>query len=241
MIKREHQRLQGAPASPAQLPVLSGSDRELKDSIISRYKPSPSFCGGAVSLFKGSPYAGTTRFDVACLIQGSRVIVWATLQGLKKELNNDSEYAAFERVIKSENIKELDRVLYRPEGKRNALLFIKAMNQPLLVNNSYLVGTLLGYNPDDIEFYYQRHAFRPYLFKKRNIEWKYAVAGSYEEFFPELKEEFDAYKAHIWPKFERLRSYELDKMNALQWLKENYKFTNDQLYQQIEELKNWRR
>lgn len=239
MIKQASGWREISPGRPARPPLLSGSDQELKDSIISRYNASPSTCGAAITLSKRTHFASTRRLEMACLIQGSRTIVWETLQALKKELQDDAEYATFERVMKSESIKELDGVLFRPEGERNALLFLKVVNDPLLDINSYLVGSLLGYNPHDIEFYYQRWAFQRHLFKKWNIPMgRYGLPASYETFFPELKEEFDTYKADVWPQSEKLRSYELDKKNAAQWLEENKKFSNQQLYQQIQELKN---
>jgi hypothetical protein len=202
-----------------------------KEALINDYNPTGKICGAAVSLSKRGSFSGTPRLDMVCLIQGSRTVIWETLHDVKTELM--SEYHAFEKLAEAENIQELDGLSYRPEGKRNALLFIK---QRLLYKsgdlyNDFLQGYLLGYDKKDIEFFYQR-----WEFMKKNEDTP-LIPGSYTDFSPDLKKEFENFKKSEWPVSKDHSKYELDKKNALDWLDENKALSSDQLYQQIQELK----
>jgi len=210
--------------------------KSLKEILIKDYNPTGEKCGAAISLSKRGSFAGTARLDMVCLIQGSRSVIWQTLQNVKSELIN--EYKVFEQLAEAENIQELDGLLYRPEGKRNALLFVK---QGLLYDqgdfsaNDFLQGYLLGYDKIDIEFFYQRFGFRQQQ-KKKN-ESDSLVPSSYTDFSPELKNEFENFKKYEWPLSKNHNRYELDKKKAIDWLEENKELSDDQLYQQIQELK----
>lgn len=210
--------------------------KSLKETLIKDYNPTEENCGAAISLSKRSSFSGTARLDMVCLIQGSRTVVWRTLQNVKSELIN--EYSAFAQLAEAENIQELDGLSYLPEGKRNALLFVK---QELLFEqgdfsaNDFLQGYLLGYDKEDIEFFYQRLEFRQQ--QKKNNENNSFVPSSYAEFSHELKKEFENFKKYEWPMSKNHSKYELDKKKAIDWFEENKAFSNDQLYQQIQELK----
>jgi hypothetical protein len=207
-----------------------------KETLIKDYNPSGQSCGAAISLAKRESFSGTARLDMVCLIQGSRTVIWRTLQEVKSELIN--EYNLFEQLAKQQDIQELNGVSYRPEGKRNALLFIK---QALLYErngfsaNDFLQGYLLGYDKKDIEFFYQRWEFHQQL-KKKNEE-NVLIPSSYTEFGPELTKEFENFKKNVWPLSKSNNRYELDQKEAIDWLEQNEAFSNDQLYQQIQELK----
>jgi hypothetical protein len=206
----------------------------LKENLMGMYNISEATCGAAVGLSKKSCIVGTARFDMACLLRGSRKIAWATLQDVKSELIG--EYSTFAQLAQAENIKEMDGVSYRPEDKRNALLFIK---QKIFYErndfraNDYLRGYLLGYNIKDIEFFYKRWAFM----MNRSVELLSSVPGSYVEFSPELKKQFEQYIKEGWPGTTSQMRYESEKNDALKWLEENKNFSDEQLYEQIQELK----
>jgi hypothetical protein len=210
-----------------------------KEDLVIFYNPSRTTCGAAVSLSKRSPLAGTTRLEMACLLHGSRHVVWGTLKGVQAELSN--EYVDFVRLASAENIKEIDGVSYRPEGERNALLFAKQNllnEQSDSPSNDYLQGYLLGYDEKDIEFFYQRWDFFGYLQTNKKIAEDFLRPFSYEEFSPELKKEFEIYKTKVWPPTsERHSKYENDKKDAFRWVEENKQYSNEQLYEQIEKLK----
>lgn len=210
-------------------------DQVLKEGLVKNYNPDDQNCGAAVSLSKRSNFSGTARLDMVCLIQGSRTIAWRTLQEVKNELID--EYNTFEQLEKAENIQELDGVSYRPEGKRNALLFVKRqlLTEDKDSPNKFLQGLLLGYDQKDIEFFYQRGEFRQQL-KEKNENDSF-VPTSYTEFSPELKNKFENFKKSEWPLSQNHSRYELDKTKAIEWLEENKVFSDDQLYQQIQELK----
>ena len=101
--------------------------------------------------------------------------------------------------------------------------------------NDFLQGDLLGYDKKDIEFFYQRWEFRQQ--QKEKNEKDLAIPTSYPEFSPELKKQFENFKKYEWPQSKRFSSYELDKKKAVDWIEENREFSDDQLYQQIQELK----
>lgn len=209
--------------------------KSLKETLIKDYNPTEENCGAAISLSKRSSFSGTARLDMVCLIQGSRTVVWRTLQNVKSELIN--EYSTFAQLAEAENIQELDGLSYLPEGKRNALLFAK---QELLYEqgdfsaNDFLQGYLLGYDKKDIEFFYQRLEFQQ---QRKNDKDNSFVPSSYTEFSQELKKEFENFKKFEWPISKNHNRYELDKKKAIDWLEENKAFSIDQLYQQIQELK----
>lgn len=210
----------------------------LKEGLMKQYNISKATCGGAISLSKRNNFAGTSRLDMACLLQGYRSVIWETLQDVKSELLN--EYALFEQLAKAENIQEIDGVLYRPEGKRNALLFVKRRlldKKSDSLANHFLQGHLLGYDEKDIEFFYQRWAFRIDLQENKKIEGDYYVPGSFTEFSLELKKQFDSYLKDEWPNSKDHMRYEYDKKNAAEFIEENKKFSDEQLCQQIKELK----
>ena len=63
------------------------------------------------------------------------------------------------------------------------------------------------------------------------------MPSSYTDFSPELKNEFENFKKYEWPLSKNHNRYELDKKKAIDWLEENKELSDDQLYQQIQELK----
>jgi hypothetical protein len=103
--------------------------------------------------------SGTSDADMACLIAGRRDIIWGDSASVRDSLLERVD--AFRITAKAEGIKELDGVSYRPEGERKALLFIKHNLIEQIENkyNSYLTGLLLGYDVQDIEFFFRRGRF----------------------------------------------------------------------------------
>ncbi len=210
----------------------------LKERLMKDYNVSNATCGAAVGLSKINNFAGSARLEMACLLQGSKKIVWGSLQELKNELL--SEYSYFEQLVKAENIQEIDGVLYRPEGKRSALLFIKQKllyEQDDAKSSDFLQGYLLGYSEKDIEFFYQRGAFRIYIKENNKIQSDSYIPFSYDEFSSDLKKQFNSYLKQEWPRSKYHMGYELDKKNTAKFLEENKNFSDEQLYQQIKELK----
>lgn len=220
----------------------------MREFIINRYNLYPENCGPAVSLSVRNVHAGSDEFDMACLITGNRKIVYTTLQSIKDNTyeklqslkkNLDTLFINFDYFIKKENIKELEEVSYRPEGERDAFLFVKQwlLSGKRCISNDYLCGFLLGYGKDDIEFFYQRIAFDIYLHKNKLVEDDFMPPFTYPEFSPQLRKQFEQFKKTAWLQSQDYEQYNQDKKNALEWVEENKKFTNEQLYQQINELK----
>lgn len=211
----------------------------LKETLIKDYNPTGEKCGAAISLSKRGSFSGTARLNITCLIEGTRKIAWNTLKDVKDELID--EYNTFAQLIKSEQIQELDGLSYRPEGKRNTLLFIKQKwiyEHDDFSANDFLQGYLLGYDENDIEFFYQRFEFREQ--QKEKNDTSVFVPTSYAEFSPELQKEFEIFKKYKWPTSKNYNRYEIDKKNAIDWINENKVFSDDQLYQQIQSLKKAR-
>ena len=65
----------------------------------------------------------------------------------------------FEEAAQKESIREFKGFSFRPEGERNALLFILQNYKEPKYENDYLRGILLEYPLADIEFFYQRFGF----------------------------------------------------------------------------------
>ncbi|MEX0848604.1 MAG: hypothetical protein WD055_00045 [Candidatus Dependentiae bacterium] len=219
--------------------------QDFKKGILNYYKPSAANCGATVSLNKQGRFAGTSMIDMACLIADQRKIAWSTPKDVAGSLIE--QMIAFEYVSQIENIQEIGGISYRPEGKRNALLLSKIENAMFkLVENigpytkndskqfgSYLIGTLLGYDPADIAFFYQRPAFRDFLAKEnQNIE----IPFSYADFSPELKKRFDAFIEQDWPDSEAYKKYVTDIAQADDWLKEQSVYSEEELLEQVKML-----
>ncbi len=208
-----------------------------KEEILNFYKPLEAHCGAAVSVAKQSRFAGTPMMDMACLIADKRKIIWTSTQDVADMLIK--QILSFVYASKFENIKEIHGISYRPEGKRDALLFAKlnlienTKNNPQYFGD-YLIGTLLGYAPADITFFYQRWTFFSSLLKKENPSIK--IPSSYANFSPELKKRFDAFIEQSWPNSEDRKRYLADITEANDWLKEQSAYSEKDLLEQITAL-----
>lgn len=223
------------PISAAEAPIKpeieineSTSIQDLKNYILTRYNPSDAECGGGISIAPRKMYKEfryNTAREFACLLLGKRKVLFASIQALKDALAQDPrEYEIFERVANAENIKELDRYLFRPEGERNALLLIKSNIEG--VGGDYLMGYLLGYKEDDIDFFHKRKTLSNLL------------PPSLSDFSVDQKNRFDRFIKDAWPQSEGFYLYEASKKRTHQWLEDNKRFSNEQLHQQIQQLKN---
>jgi hypothetical protein len=215
--------------------------QDFKEGILNYYKPSATNCGATVSLNKQGRFAGTPMIDMACLIADQRKIAWATPKDVAGSLIE--QMLAFEYVSQIENIQEIGGISYRPEGKRNALLLNKliklsekARNEPscYLSGNSYLIGTLLGYDPADIAFFYQRIALFEYILSKENSDIE--VPFSYADFTPQFKKKFDVFIEQDWPDTEAYKQYVVDISEANNWLKEQSAYSEEELLEQVKAL-----
>jgi len=220
-----------APVRPEIEITESTPVQELKNYIRARYNPSDTDCGAAISVasrkvYKDSYYNRAREF--ACLLLGKRSVIFSSFEELKLALALDpQEYGIFEKVAKAENIKELEGYVYRPEGVRNVMLLIK--NDKIAgVGGHYLMGYLLGYKEEDIEFFHQRLSFDT------------RSPGSYNDFSPEAKNKFTIFKRDVWPHSQGYVTYELTKKSAHKWLEDNKRFSNEQLSQQIQAVTNKR-
>lgn len=204
-----------------------------REYILTLYADAIASCGAAVSVQKQSSFSGTPAADMACLLAGKRTVIWETLQNVNIDLEN--QYEMFEMLAKSEGIREIHCVSFSQEGERNALLLTKAeltrdvddeINSGI---NPYLFGLLLGYDLKDIEFYFQRSRFM--------AENEGDVPFSYAAFSKELKNQFDSFVQLDWLQSGGIADFEKDKIDALQWIKDQEVYSIDDLYKQIDELK----
>ena len=204
--------------------------------LFSLYNTSYTNCGAAVSLSERNGFGGAPVLDMACLLAGKREVIWETLQSVKNFLFQ--QLFSFVLATEEEHIREINGISFRPEGERKALLlakFILMKDHGNIERNDYLIGILLGYEVDDILFFYKRSFYLDYLYennKETDIPYSYAT------FSPELKKQFESFIIHNWINSEEQSKFELDKKNAKEWIEEHKKYSIDQLYKQIEEQKN---
>lgn len=206
------------------------SGKRAKDFILDYYADVLAACGAAVKVGKTSSMAGTPEFDMACLIAGKRDVVRETLSSVEASLLNLMIF--FKEAVNAEGIMQLgDRISFRPEGERKALLLFKhdLATQIKGFGNAYLIGILLGYDLQDINFFYQRGDFMGAFDRE--------LPFSYAEFSEELKKEFQHYLKTAWIENGKRDRFEQDKKDAYRWLAEQEAYSTQELHKQIAELK----
>jgi hypothetical protein len=206
----------------------------MKQLLLETYDATKKSCGAAVSMHERNNLAGTSVLDMACLIAGNRDLIWVTMDRVKTDLY--AQYVMFQAVAQAEGIREFEGVSFRPSGERNALLFVKAWlaTQKEIKQhgaNSYLLGLLLGYDTDDIAFFYQRSSFLDHAAPTAIPPF------TYPEFSAELKQQFKHYLEHEWINSGDRDAFQEDKRYALEWIEDQSHYSIGELYKHIEELK----
>ena len=205
--------------------------RESVDYLLKQYADAIISCGAAVAVGPVSSLAGTAEWDMACLIAGKRDVVWLTFTDVEDSLFY--QISAFKNAIKAEGIQTIDKFSFRAAGERRALLLAKydILKRIELNYNSYLLGLLLGYEVSDIEFFDQRNAFSAIFSNDTELPFSYA------KFSDEMKKQFQEYLKNEWITSGAHDRFETDKFEANTWIAEQEQYSNEQLYQQIDELK----
>lgn len=223
--------------------------------FIKNTDPKAKTCGAAVSVQARPSISGSPIYDFACLIAGYRSVIWEDVESLTALIEQSSQEIfktvaeqltiknneAIKKIYQDHDIHQIEGVSYTAKGEREALLMAKKLLSHAnnkLAQNSYLEGILLGYAPEDIDFFYQRIAFWEYL-KQQAPDNKTASSPpfSLSEWPKELKEQFDSYLQRVWPETKKGKSFFADKEYAQQWLEEQKKYSTEDLLQQIQVLK----
>ncbi len=124
-------------------------------------------------------------------------------------------------------LEEQRALMYTPAGKKNAFLFylheleinIQEFESPgswAESNNPYLIGILLEYTIQDIEFYYLAAAFKEFK-GKSNPEFNKPFA----KWDKSLQAECFEYKKTLWPQSENFQILQQDKTLSDNWLAEH--------------------
>ncbi len=137
-------------------------------------KPSAYMAGAQMK--KGGIVIDRTKEDeIWCLLTGFKKLFWlgfsedgemenliADVKKLHPDFNSDIGILQYEHYIFGCELNKLKMrpliqgFAYTADGKVNALLFAKHYNETRLNDiNDYLTGFLLGYNEEDIYFYYE--------------------------------------------------------------------------------------
>lgn len=201
-------------------------------------------CGAGASKTTYVPDSGNEQRQLACLVAGYRNFVLTNEATVQKTFGTDYDAALKQKNITVFNFKIprwiYDRAVYNAQGERNALLLIKNMMTNKIKAkegaNDYLWGLLLGYNPEDREFFYQLDGFELWL-RETGYEGELPDRGEFPIWPDTFKTEFSDFEKNVWPTSQAHQKYVQDVADAQQWIEGNKKFTTAQLYAQIEELK----
>lgn len=233
--------------------------------ISSKYKPSKNHCRAIVN-----PDIAVTEdrdnFEIACMILGYKNIYytkWPQIvrkidpilkQCIKekkiKKIFYSQYYLSKAKIIDNEVImipafiEEKKLLIYTPEGKKNALLFlkkdlesnIKEFQEPgswLEEENHYLAGLLLEYNQKDITFFYMLNSF-----KNNKLSDEINCDIPFTNWTKTEKNKFLKFRKNIWKKSENYKLMQRDKVEAKKWLKQQNKFSINDLKKEIKKLKN---
>lgn len=240
----------------------SGSLPELVQStLFQRYNIKPRDCRVAINREFDIPFSSWMKgAQIACLVAGLKDVYLAdsledvnilAQDPLVRELFNQQYishiYLYAPSAWRTGNI-IAEEILYTPKGERNGLLLAKKMltfelekfeNKPFS-GSAYLTGELLGYKPEDQEFFEKLQAFQGYLLQEKNIPIteidKQFPFRSFQEWPEKSKTEFLVYETQIWPESQEYKRFEVEKRKASNWLQENSSFTTEQLRQQVNDL-----
>lgn len=236
-----------APVLKRMYEVTSGDNEDVGDwakkYITGIYADVIASCGAVVSFAPRSSFAGLPESDMACLIAGKRTVIWETMKSVEGSLQNHIE--AFNVAVNIEDIRQVERVSFRPEGERNALLLVKASKiadkaRPDDISEMsegigpILYGILLGYDEADIAFFYQRFPFWDEFYKDDEEKMKESPPFSFADFPDQLRREFQVYLKGEWITSGRKERFERKREAALQWIKEQDIYSIDDLYKQID-------
>lgn len=227
------------------------------------YTPSPSQnnCGAAIS--KEYLREDNINQALACMEAGFREVYYGSTEQisdiapeLKQFYEKSVNKLEFYADIPQNNLKSL--IIYTKRGEKNALMLqkyylegsltsycanVRAKIDPASIpflrevlalgGNSHIMGTLLGYAPNDIIFYYQLEAYKRIVsqqfaptpeervYKLRDLtdvlfdKWSEADKGAFNRFIKNDQE---------WQK-----AYDKDKKIADLWLEENNKLSIEYL------------
>ena len=214
--------------------------QEEVNALLEYYNPTPERCRAALNRDISFPELPEVEFIFSCLLSGKRKIIMISFDEL---LEPPLTPEILQGIAQKYNIKEIKDIyyyagiLYTPEGERNALLMAKyfvnfetAHTKDNL--NEALQGTLLGYQSEDIKFYYLLDSYikGPGISKKlKRVE--------YHNWRKEDKLKLDEYEKSVWPNSEGYKIYQIDLQKTQDYLKENEKFSNEELMDQINQLK----
>lgn len=210
------------------------------EDLINNLAPNKSDCGAALSKNYKRKDDPATAF--ACLIAGNRNVIWYGLDQIKEQIdpfdpvlvqNLISKYAIkeFQRTLHFQSGEpKVEKVTYSPAGERNALLFLLQFpsNVELIhfSENPYLFGSLLGYDKNDIEFYYKKNNFlrlqaapdKGIIIREHFLDWPAS-----------LKSSFENYEKNIWPASNGYKKYQDDIQKAQAWIKSFEKYNIEEL------------
>jgi len=198
--------------------ILSlGTLQASEDPIEENLNPSIDECGAAIS--RTHPRRDTINQALACMKNGFKPVYW----GYDNEIEHIApELRDFYSTVNKLTL-PMGYLIYTDDGTRNALLIRKYMLETkpfFMANNSYLLGTLLGYAEDDILFFYQRSA---YLDQIINEEWKFDALDKWPQ------EKQDAFHAFIEENKAWKKIYNKEKSMAKSWLKANEHYSIEEL------------
>lgn len=193
--------------------------------ILDHYTPSREFCRALVNpdVYISGLYQNER--DITCLLMGFRNVVISPevfFNRLNDQKPSENEaFNALKNVLKERLDKHQihilkshpDVILYTNTGKKNAYLLNKQLLED--VHNPFLFGTLLGYRPEDIDFFYKIAAFQGLH--------NFQLPPSYEFYFwlTELKEKFYYFEKNTWRKSDACKKYYDDKNNTQKWINKN--------------------
>ena len=235
----------------------SSSDSDVQAYFIQKYDITRPKYGAAVN--RSAHVVDSPAHTFAYLIANRRTVILYSFQQLKENLYESllaryykivsiteqeddafvnaikegrSEWAKFTEAIAKEGIREYQGLSFRSEGERAALLYLKYTRASGLPRNDYVEGSLLGYDLEDIEFYYHRHAFIEYgdaigLFESREIH------GCYAKFTDAQKKAFNFFMQHKWLTSDGKKRFEKHRDEGQRWLAEQEHETISSLYEQL--------
>lgn len=240
---------------PEVLPTL------MQDTFFKKYNITPRECRVAINREFDIPFNPEMRgAEIACLVAGLKDVY---LVGSIEDVNILAQDPLVRELFNQQYINHIslyapsawgpgniiaEEILYTPKGERSALLLAKKMlifeleqfeNKPIS-GAGYLTGELLGYKPEDQEFFDRLLGFHGYLVREKNIPitevQEQFPFGTFQKWPEKNKAEFVAYETQVWPESEEYKRFESDKKKAFDWLEENRQFTNEQLRQQVNDL-----
>lgn len=233
--------------------------QEKVQAIVQKYNLNPNRCRIAIN--REVVITGyEPNLEIACLVAGFKDVY---LMSNEDELQSmDPHLKALLTPLHIDHIK-LDKehaIIYTPRGQRNALLLAEIELKKLIniystektaqgyriiaveqmakdtESSTYLIGLLLGYKEEDIEFFHIFGSFSQWYSKLLNEPITERLdSGTYPNWPQKDKDAFTQFEKNVWPSTPDYKDFQEDKKAAVEWIQKHKHFSNDELKKQIDE------